>query len=148
MCVFARIHVWAGGQCERAQLLMLSSSWQTWPVAQCVCKVMGVCVCALSSLRNRFCLPSDRMQIISLWIAPPWRTARESALTTPPKVTQASLWVSARISLDHKPALLFRCLVCGCPFVFGGARGCVYASSLPTLGRERSPSLISHNCML
>lgn len=29
--------------------------------------------------------------------------------------------------------------------MLGTARGCVYASSLPTLGREQSPSLISHN---
>ncbi len=36
--------------------------------------------------------------------------------------------------------------MCGCPFVFGAAGGCVYASSLPTLRRAWSPSLISHNC--
>lgn len=88
------------------------------------------------------------MQIISLWIAPPRRTVRESAPTTPPRVIQASLWVShlyAHVSDMYKPALLFLCLVRGCPFVLAAARECVYASSLPTLGRERSPSLISHN---
>ncbi len=62
--------------------------WRSVFIRSCVC----VCVCALDPYVTIAVF--DRMQIISLWIAPPWRTARESALTTPPRVTQASLWVS------------------------------------------------------
>uniref|UniRef100_A0A8C1IZK4 Semaphorin-4C n=1 Tax=Cyprinus carpio TaxID=7962 RepID=A0A8C1IZK4_CYPCA len=51
----------------------------------------------------------------------------------------------SHVSDMQKPALLFLCLACGCPYVFSAACGCIYASSLPTLGRDWSPSLISHN---
>ncbi len=87
-------------------------------VCVCVCvyvcvRVCGVCVCAVLDPYVTVSV-FDRMQIISLWIAPPWRTARESALTTPPRVTQASLWVShtCRILLSYSCVLCVGVLLC------------------------------------